>query len=138
MFKYGGLSMNNLDWNIQKRNWRKKSIMHDLGEICTLKRKLMGFFFQKHLMICSLWSTFFGPQNARFQELPDPLMVSWYFDPGVNFHLWYIDPPYWKLNPMVFWPPLISNQEIGRGSKSHDPLTHDGISTPLPMVYWPP
>ena len=31
-----------------------KSIMHDLGEICTVKRKLMGFFFQKHLMICSL------------------------------------------------------------------------------------
>ena len=31
-----------------------KSIMHDVGEICTLKRKLMGFFFQKHLMICSL------------------------------------------------------------------------------------
>jgi hypothetical protein len=26
-------------------------IMHDLGEICPLKRKLMGFFFQKHLMI---------------------------------------------------------------------------------------
>jgi hypothetical protein len=23
----------------------------------------MGFFFQKHLMFCSLWSTFFGPQN---------------------------------------------------------------------------
>jgi hypothetical protein len=32
----------------------------------------MGFFFQKHLMFCSLWSTFFGPQNARFQELPPP------------------------------------------------------------------
>jgi hypothetical protein len=32
----------------------QQSIMHDLGEICTLKRKLMGFFFQKHLMICSL------------------------------------------------------------------------------------
>jgi hypothetical protein len=43
-----------------------KSIMHDVGEICTLKRKLMGFFFQNHLMICSLWSTFFGPQNPRF------------------------------------------------------------------------
>jgi hypothetical protein len=41
-----------------------------LGEIWTLK--LMGFFFQKHLMFCSLWSTFFGPQNARFQELPPP------------------------------------------------------------------
>jgi hypothetical protein len=40
------------------------------GEIWTLK--LMGFFFQKHLMFCSLWSTFFGPQNARFQELPPP------------------------------------------------------------------
>jgi hypothetical protein len=46
--------------------------MHGLGEIWTLKRKLMGFFFQKHLMFCSLWSTFFGPQNARFQELPPP------------------------------------------------------------------
>ena len=44
--------------------------MHGLCEIWTLKRKLMGFFFQKHLMFCSLWSTFFGPQNARFQELP--------------------------------------------------------------------
>jgi hypothetical protein len=43
--------------------------MHGLGEIWTLKRKLMGFFFQKHLMFCSLWSSFFGPQNARFQEL---------------------------------------------------------------------
>jgi hypothetical protein len=44
-----------------------------LGEIWTLK--LMGFFFQKQLMFCSLWSTFFGPQNARFQELlpPGPL-----------------------------------------------------------------
>ena len=41
-----------------------------LGEIWTLK--LMGFFFQKHLMFCNLWSTFFGPQNARFQELPPP------------------------------------------------------------------
>ena len=46
-----------------------ESIMHGLGEIWTLKRKLMEFFFQKHLMFCSLWSTFFGPQNARFQEL---------------------------------------------------------------------
>ena len=46
------------------------SIMHGLGEIWTLKRNLMGFFFQKHLMFCNLWSTFFGPQNARFQELP--------------------------------------------------------------------
>jgi hypothetical protein len=41
-----------------------------LGEIWTLK--LMGFFFQKHLMFFSLWSTFFCPQNARFQELPPP------------------------------------------------------------------
>ena len=47
-------------------------IMHGIHscEIWTLK--LMGFFFQKHLMFCSLWSTFFGPQNARFQELPTP------------------------------------------------------------------
>ena len=57
-------------------------IMHGLGEIWTLKRKLMGLFFQKHLMFCSLWSTFFGPQYARFQELPggkatlDPLRPS--------------------------------------------------------------
>ena len=28
-----------------------KSIMHDLGEICILKRKLMGFFFQKHFAV---------------------------------------------------------------------------------------
>jgi hypothetical protein len=41
-----------------------------LGEIWTLK--LMGFFFQKHLMFCNLWSTFFGLQNARFQKLPPP------------------------------------------------------------------
>jgi hypothetical protein len=46
------------------------SIMHGIGEIWTLKRKLKGFFFKKHLMFCSLWSTFFVPQNARFQELP--------------------------------------------------------------------
>jgi hypothetical protein len=45
-------------------------------------RKLMGFFFQKHLKFCSLWSTFFGPQNARFLELQggfaprDPLWPS--------------------------------------------------------------
>jgi hypothetical protein len=48
------------------------------GEIWTLK--LMGFFFQKHLMFCSLWSTFFGPQNARFLELPPPgplTALSW-------------------------------------------------------------
>ena len=44
-------------------------LCNGLREIWTLKRKLMGFFFQKHLMFCSLWSTFFGPQNARFQEL---------------------------------------------------------------------
>ena len=51
----------------------------------------------------------------------------WYFDPGVNFHPWYIALPYWKLTPppymvnwtpMVFWPPPpISNQEIGREVK---------------------
>jgi hypothetical protein len=44
--------------------------MSSHGEIWTLK--LMGYFFQKHLMFCSLGSTFFGPQNVRFQELPPP------------------------------------------------------------------
>jgi hypothetical protein len=50
-------------------------IMHGLHSWWNLNSMLMGFFFQKHLMFCSLWSTFFGPQNARFQELlpPGPL-----------------------------------------------------------------
>ena len=29
----------------------------------------------------------------------------WHIDPGVNVHPWYIEPPYWKSNPMVFWSP---------------------------------
>jgi hypothetical protein len=59
-----------LKYSIKKLGGGGESIMHGLGEIWTLKRKLMGFFFQKHLMFCSRWSTFFGPQNARFRELP--------------------------------------------------------------------
>jgi hypothetical protein len=45
-------------------------IEYVLDEIINIK--IMGIFFQKHLMFCSLCSTFFGPQNARFQELPPP------------------------------------------------------------------
>jgi hypothetical protein len=64
-----------LKYSIKKvgREIQALCMVSTLGEIWTLK--LMGFFFQKHLMFCSLWSTFFGPQNARFQELlaPGPL-----------------------------------------------------------------
>ena len=61
-----------LKYSIKKLGGKIQALcmVFTLGEIWTLK--LMGFFFQKHLMFCSLWSTFFGPHNARFQELPPP------------------------------------------------------------------
>jgi hypothetical protein len=45
-------------------------IMHGFDEIWTLKRKLIGFSFQKHLMFCSLWSIFFGPKMLDFPWTP--------------------------------------------------------------------
>jgi hypothetical protein len=46
-----------------------------LGVIWTLK--LMGFFFQKHLMFWSLWRTLFGPKSARFQAIPFYMSKTW-------------------------------------------------------------
>ena len=63
-----------LKYSIKKLG-ENPGIMHGLHSWWNLnsKEKVNGIFLSKtQIMFCSLWSTFFGPQNARFQELLPP------------------------------------------------------------------
>ena len=54
------------------------------------------------------------------------IWTLWYIDPGSYYYSWYIEPPYWKMNPLngklnpnSILKTLISNQETVGGSIYH-------------------